>query len=281
MAGELRPFGRGGSGRGCSFYTSAALCPRRAQLDAKLEGQVHNAKTARMDIGTIFHDLADLYHSGNRAELIQYEDAPPEEAMAEAQRLFAWYSANFPMDAWGDVLGTEVQLPVPEEQDKRLYAEQAAAIKGYFGVEFTLRPDLVTRVGPEHAAKIARRTGLDLKLGVYLVDHKTKGRKDPDMHLAFPHSPQFQAYPLAWNLLYPEVQCEGIIANVLITHKKLELGQSNCAVFAPLLSMDRRQALFDWFQNAESLAKTGFANRAACFVRGTCPRLLDGSCIQE
>jgi len=242
-------------------------------LDAKIEEQKHDTSTARMDIGTIFHDLADLYHSGNRAELIQYDDAPPEEAMAEAQRLFSWYSGNFPVDAWGTVLGTEVQLPRNDDEKAKL--------SGYFGVEFTLRPDLVTLVEPEHLAKIERRTGLQLKPGVYIIDHKTKGRKDPDMHLSYPNSPQFQTYPLAWDLLNPETPCEGIIANVLVTHKKLELGQSNCAVFAPKLAESRRQALFDWLQNADALAKTGFANRAACFIRGTCPRLLDGSCDQS
>jgi hypothetical protein len=241
-------------------------------LDAD-EERVHGPETARLDIGTIFHDLADLYHSGNRAEVLQYEDAPPEEAFAEAQRLFSWYTANFPVDAWGDVLGTEVQLPRNESEK--------ALLLDYFGVEFTLRPDLVTRVGPQHIEKIRKRTGLDLRPGVYIVDHKTKGRKDPDMHLSYPNSPQFQTYPLAWDLLNPELPCEGIIANVLVTHKKLELGQSNCAIFSPRLAENRRQGLIDWLQNADVLAKTGMANRSACFIRSTCPHLHSGRCHQE
>lgn len=116
--------------------------------------------------------------------------------------------------------------------------------------------------------------------GIYLWDFKTKGQRGNNDELVYRHSPQFIAYQVVWNSLYPHIACKGMVADVVVGHKKLE-DKSFYSVLVPPPTDVQIQGLQRWLQNAKKLASNDEPNWLACFDFGrACPHLTSGACTR-
>lgn len=250
------PIKLGGSGRGISYYSTAARCPRRAKLDATLTGASAGHDAA---VGTIGHGGLELFYKGEldwetatSTDTTWMVDEPFMDAMPEAIRLMRAYLRRFPeRDFWGEVVGAEVSLP---EEAK------ASFVKAFFMVDLTARLDLVVRVKEEHLTRILDRTGLQLTPGIYIIDHKFKTRRDNNLIETYTLSAQFTAYPPLWDLHHPAEPCQGMIANVIVGNKEPAFQQ---ALVQPP-DETRLTGLRNWLIAAEALAGTDFPNWTSC-----------------
>ena len=260
----------GGSGTGISYYSTASRCSRRARLDKEYGSP--SSEDSRT--GTVGHALLDLFYT-NKLTAALLDDpnlhiqVPEEfqEEVPEAIRLTKAYLKKFPeRDFWGEVLGTEVGFPEGGQED---------LIKAFFMVPLTARLDLVTRVDAAQSARIKERTGLDVPLGVIIVDHKFRTRRDSYVQDTYDLSAQFAAYPPLWDIHHPDEPCQGMVANSVIGNK--EPAFQHCYVRPP--DAVKLTGLRNWLIGAEALAGTDFPNWTSCkdFNR-TCAHYSAGRC---
>jgi len=266
------PIKLGGSGRGISYYSTAARCPRRAKLDGQNKGSSsgYDAK-----VGTIDHGILELFYDGKLDPAILRDPnlflQVPEDfvdAKDEALRLAQAYFRKYPeLDFWGTPIGVEIQLPTEGMKQ---------AVNEFFLVDLTARLDLATRVNEAQLERIAERTGLRLPgPGVYIVDHKFRTRRDSYIGETYLLSAAFTAYPAMWNLHYPDDQCVGMIANVTVANKEVVFQQ---ALVSPP-DENALRGLQNWLIGANELAGTDFPNWTSCrdFNR-TCGHFTSGAC---
>ena len=265
----------GGSGRGVSYYLNAAACPRKARLDAELveAGPRPLYPDSAATIGTLFHKLCEVYYGQKTRDIVlELDDLRLRGDIAEAYRLFAGYTKVFACDEW-EVISTEELVPRDEVD--------ADAIRVSFGVELTARLDLVVRVREEDIPRLIRtRPGLEgIEPGVYLVDHKTQGARGSQDAMKYGMSAQFVAYQMMWNLLHPEEPCSGMIANIVVKHKKLD-ANSFYSLLVPSPTIEQRVGLTCWLQWADGQSKTDVANWGNCFNWEPCSHFTNGRCAR-
>ena len=261
----------GGSGRGIGFYSEAALCGRRANLNAELSDESGEAAST----GITFHKLAEMYHRGDSIPgvVLPYANFSAD-AVQEGLRLFGAYRQRYARDFLGEVIDTEILLPEGGLEASPTLQEQVLAAVGVW--PFTARIDMAVRRTTQ--GKIGDYV---LEPGVYLVDHKTKKRKDPDAETTYRFSPQMLAYQLLWNALRPKEKCSGFIINVVVAHKKLD-GDSFQQFFIPPPTEDEVAGFKHWLQDAALKAQLNQANLARCSLGyGLCPHLLTGACTRR
>lgn len=264
-----------GSGRGTSYYETAALCPRRAQLN---EQQPESDSGPSAERGVVTHKLVELYHKGEALPelILSYTDAAGEPTR-EGMRLFAGYRQRYTMSEFGKVLGCEVLLP---PGGLEATSEDTAKMLECFGVPYTCRLDSVVEPDDAALASLSNKLNMPLEKGVYIFDLKTKDRKDTNLHISMRFRPQFVGNQLLWNLFNPEKPSKGMIANVIVAHRKL-IDESFCLIYVPPPSEEETLVFKTWLQNAAVLARTNMANLARCHIFGTCPHLLSGACTRR
>jgi hypothetical protein len=270
----LQSLPTGSSGTGISYYSTAAKCARRARLD-KERAESSFSSDLRMDTGKIFHALCEIYFStGQQNIAVELGDVNYGEAPDEARRLFAAYAERFFPEDFSRVVATELLLP--PEGDSVAAAKIAEAI----GVSpFTCRIDMVVEVDERSAEVLNKKRKLTLEPGVYLWDFKTKGARDNNAELVYRHAPQFIAYQVAWNALNPSNPCKGMVADVIISHKKMEDDKSFYSVFVPPPQEIQVRGLRRFLQSAQANAPTDNPNWLACFdFNKACSHLVSGAC---
>jgi hypothetical protein len=140
----------------------------------------------------------------------------------------------------------------------------------------TARIDMVVDVDEAAPKEIARRTGLQLEPGVYLVDHKTRGQLNSNMAMGYTMSLQNHIYQMLYKACY-DLEPKGMIFNIIVRHKKL-VDNSFHAVLAPWPTGPQQEAAAQMLRNAKLLAGTDMANWAACNQFGTCRHYTEGRC---
>ena len=273
----LLPHSTGGSsGKGISYYKMASKCPRKAQLitERKREGIMGNGSRASR-IGTYFHGLANLYYSGVLDDsIIEVSDINYEQDYLEAQRLWAGYLKARPGEQYfGEVLASEINF------DGDLMEEK-------FDVPLSAQMDLVVDMTQEVCDKLEETDNLTLEPGVYIIDHKTKQRKDPNALSSYTRNMQFTGYQLIYQAIKGE-DVKGMLANVIISHKEMrakDLGPRKPRSFQlhhiPYPSEHNEAVFRTWLKNAHELAKTALPLGVGygCGDYGTCSFYEDGSC---
>lgn len=264
------PIKVGGSGRGISFFSTAARCPRRAKLDA----EHGSASSIDSRVGTIGHGLLEMFYEGKIAKeliddpnLIVQVPYDFETEVPEALRLVRAYLTKFPeRDFWGTPIGTEVSFPEAGKEE---------LVKGFFMVALTARLDLVTEVSEDQQQRIKSRLCLDVPTGILIVDHKFRTRRDSNIAETYDLSAQFTAYPPLWDLHNMNRPCQGMLANVVIGNK--EPGFQQTFVRPP--DETKLIGLRNWLIAADALAGTDFPNWTSCrdFNR-TCGHYSSGRC---
>lgn len=264
------PSGSGGhSGYGISFWLSYLKCRRRTRLSDKYGGDSSEPAT----IGTLFHKLLEEYYNGNlenRNVVIEHQDGENPE-FTEALRIFQEYRARFPSSCFGRVEGAEMALEVSGQEALDL-----------FGVpRLTARCDLVVYVDELAVRTIKATRNLTLEPGYYIVDAKTKKAKSKDFAIFFNNSLQFYAYQMMWNHLYPDKPIKGMIADIVVRHKKMTDDSFMCHLVGPP-TPQQMDVVFSTLSQCYAIRQSqgeDFCNITQCFAfTGGCPHLLTGVC---
>lgn len=265
-----------GSGTGMSYYNTAMLCPRKANLDKEYNENRHGTSSS---VGTIFHKYMEHYHKDGIKEFaIEEADVALNADLVEANRLFREYTSRHPARYFGRVVGVEKRAP---EEGTSLGTIQREALQNLFQIEYTMRADLVVEVGTLDVLHLSKIQGLEeIKPGYYLVDHKTTGKTPSNGVLDYMARPQFPAYMMAWNACFPETPVLGMIANVIVRHKKLTEA-SFLKFLVPFPSEQRQRGVKNYLNYAAVRAKTDEINLGACSTYGLCYHFTTGACTQE
>lgn len=266
-----------------SYYSKAGVCGMLAHLDREASDDSSNepqfdAKGKRKVnaalVGKITHILLELYHGKGFGEVAITQGDGIEPETAEALRIYNSYRKRIPQWAFGRVIGTEYRLPRNDEE--KALIETAVGVAPY-----KLIIDLVSEF--DQAAVNFWYDEFQLELpgpGIYITDHKTMGRRKPDMRLYFGHDQQLMSYQLAWAALNPSDRVMGSIHNCLIRNKEIEF--EPLFTPPPLLHQVTMviQSLRLGKRNADSKTKNAWACRGEygfCdhFKTGACDRVND------
>jgi hypothetical protein len=223
----------------------------------------------------LFHAVLDTYYTKGTANIVlELDDVELDEASKEAMRLFHGYASRFPPTGFGKVIGSELQIPKDDNE--------AVRIQEFLGVPFTARLDLVVELSSSDIqALVERRPELaGIEPGIYIVDHKTSGRRGADDPIKYRISTQFIGYQALWNHLNPDRPCKGMIANCVVRHKKL-VDASFYSVLVPPPTHEQILGLKTFLQHTKVLMTTNMANWGACYQWGVCPHLTSGRCDRK
>lgn len=273
------------SPHGNSYWSQfQAGCPHQRVLNKRYadllrDMELDEDEASATAIGSAFHKILEHYYRGTLDEVAFDSD---NAAVAEALRIFGSYRLRFPVQEFGDVVGTEYSFGFDTP------AEGSPAPYSPVGVTpFTGRIDMVVNVTNDaHIEWLQSPNGRNLpvsKKGIYLLDHKTMGQRRQTIEMEFMNSFQFHAYMMCWDVLYGETQgyCNGMIANCVVRHKTMN-ERSFFSVFVPPPTPAQQQAVRSHFQMAKSLQETygdDYKNRSYCFSWGkVCPHFRSGAC---
>jgi len=269
----------GGSGTGISYYSSVMTCERKAALTKQFE----ESRPERVTLdaaytGTLFHALMEMYYKHQTDDFaIELDDTGDQQEMEEAMRLFREYTKRFKADEW-ITMHTEHLLPDPAIPG---HVNDILAVLGI--APLTIRVDLVCEIRPEHVDGLVESRGIDLKPGIYLVDHKTSSVRSGDQVFRYQNNLQMDVYMAVWNACNPSFQCEGMLVNNIYRYKALNAKAFETILVAPP-SEDRVQQLKEWLMEAKRRvdANTATPNLSACFTTwGACPHLISGNCTRR
>lgn len=258
----------GGSPRGLSYWLSFLGCRRKKNLE---EGYYDATKSAA-NVGTLFHKMLELYYSGELENtVLEYQEGAEDPDWQETLRLFKEYRTRFPADEFGNVVGCET----PIEQ----------TYSGLFGVApVSGRIDMVVDVTEEAIETLKKsRPGMgELEPGIYLLDTKTKGKKSAHLPMQMESSLQFSAYQMMWNEAHPDTPCKGMIANVVIRHKRLVDSSFMSILVGPPTEVQKEvvRSTLKLCEQIKDQIGEDFCNTTQCFQFGICPFLQNGMCMR-
>lgn len=268
---ESSPFGLSYWDRfqsGCMYQR--VLDKKYADLILAMELGAEDASAT--GVGSAFHKIMEHYYRGTLGT-VAFDDTVPN--VIEALRLYRAYSTRFPASEFGTVVGSEVEFSLPTD-----------LAVGMLGVPaFTGRLDLLVEIEQDKIEDLRRWDKRNLsgltEPGVYILDHKTMGRKDRDVAKKFSNAFQFHAYQFAWDLLHPDKPVKGMIANCVVRHKELNDG-SFFSVFVPPPTPVQIRALRGHLSDSYAiyLARGAeFLNRSKCYDWGReCAHFTSGAC---
>jgi len=263
----------GGSGTGMSFYSET--CARRHSLKILQRGENTGPKSSfRMQVGTVFHKLAELYYNRQLVEtalpVIEYFD--DENPIHEALRIFKDYKKRFESNLF-TVLSCEELFPKD--------AQQAAILHTFWGVPYTFKPDMLVDVTQEQCGLLQESHGLYLEPGKYMWDHKTHKQKDQYRALKHVYSMQFSAYQISYNLLNPAKPILGLVAGS-ITATKVLTRDSYQTYLIPLPDEKRVETVRNYLQKKAAYLNTNECNLDSCmdWRSPPCYYLQSGQCLQ-
>jgi len=258
----------GGSPHGLSYWLSFLGCRRKKNLE---EGFYDPTKSAA-NVGTLFHKMLELYYSGDLKNVaLEYQEGPEDPDWQETLRLFEEYRSRFPAGEFGKVIGCEYTIEAEKEE--------------IFGIpKLTGRIDMVVRITEDAIKTLQKsRPGMgELEPGVYLLDTKTKGKKSAHLPLMMESSLQFTAYQMIWNHLNPTTPCKGMIANVVIRHKRLVDSSFMSILVGPPTDVQKEvvKSTLALCKKIKTEIGEDFVNTTQCFQFGVCPFLENGMCMR-
>jgi hypothetical protein len=195
----------GGSGYGMSYYMSVDECPRKAMLAKITKGE--RTEAFQRDLGTAFHKLMELQDCGTLGNYtLPTGFMDPNNCIHRAWQLFTAYVEHYAGEAL-DVSGVE----------EIISTETHPALSGFVSVPFGIKPDRI--VIPRDTRHLPEGVVVGKK---YLMDFKTKSRRDTDIDVKYQNSPQFLMYVAAYNYLHPHDPLHGTIVDFVFNYKKIE-----------------------------------------------------------
>lgn len=260
----------GGSGTGMSYYSVAARCGRRARLDTERRA-MYTAGDAPLPVtknhfvvGSVYHRLQELARKGNDMPLIDLNERWQNPNVAEGVRLFKGWLRTWGRDFWGKCLGVEVQLTDTET----------------FGVPVTAALDMVVEMDEEACVR-ARRRGLELQPGRYIVDWKSAD--GPSNGTSYAEGLQALWYCGVYNKFHPDAPVQGIIFDVVMKRSRRKdrsvLIDDFQAFFVPC-GLEPIEALRGLVEQGHRNVLEDRPNRAECtsWQGDVCPYRMSGEC---
>jgi len=252
----------GGSGTGMSHYLKRAECPLKQIHNEQAKADGDYGITENMAVGSIFHKIAELYHTGDdtsRVPNIVDGELVLSSWATEARRLFDFYASYTPVNGWGRVVSAEelMETTVPGTD-----------------IPLTGRTDLLTEVEPgSELATIYNGPG------EYILDYKTHKQKPQDVAVRDQMSLQYVNY--MWQrFLKTGKWVRGTLVHHLVRHAKLERNKSELTTLILPPSEHDLEKLFTFVKYSAALP-TGFANLSQCTpITGPCRHLTSGRCDQ-
>lgn len=251
---------KSGSSRGLSYWLSYFGCPRKVDLTEQWQDkELFTTMSDAQAVGVFFHAFMELYHKGigNLEELVQCRFMPTEHpiwtsptAKEEAIRLLRWWDSQYGPDVFGQTLYCELDLKVPAE-----------ILSPWHISDLTGRLDMVSDLSFQHSEFINRRFKLSCEPGIYIIDHKTRGRSgSSDSYVG---GLQSILYPLLWDLNNPGRPCKGTLFSLVTKTREVQ----HEVVFAPCPSPQAVESLFRTVARAVAISQEqpSWANISYCF----------------
>ena len=262
----------GGSGKGMSYYSVAARCGRKANLDTARREQFRDANAPapatknHFVVGSVYHKLQELAHGPvNDLPIIDLNERWANPNVAEGVRLFKGWLRTWGAGFWGRTVAVEEHLEDTET----------------FGVPVTAALDMVVYMDTE-ACERAKRRGLTLEPGHYIVDWKTAD--GPSNGVAYSEGIQALWYCYVWNNQHPNMPVNGIIFDVVNKRSRRKdrsvLLDDFQAHFVPCGLERADDALRGLILQGHQNAVENRPNRAECisWQGDICPYRLSGEC---
>ena len=281
----------GGSGTGMSYYSVAARCGRRARLDTERRALYRNsdaplpATKNHFVIGSVMHKLHELANSDNGLPLIDLNERWQNPNVAEGVRLYKGWLRTWGKGFWGRTLGVEVQIV-----DTRSFPCTCGPHSGPHPtydcpgngetVPVTAALDMIVEMD-EAACERAKRRGLELSPGRYIIDWKSSD--GPSNGISYAEGLQALWYTSAWNEQNPHQQVLGIIFDCVNKRSRRKdrsvLLEDFQAHYVPC-GLEPMGALAGLIQQGHENVVADRPNRAECcdWQGNVCPYRLSGEC---
>lgn len=254
------------SGRGPSYWQTPMLCGKKAALTEQHK-EIHDGdrQSDAMRTGSFYHYLHEIYQTGKmEADTVFDAGSIQDPAWSEAARLFRHVKSARPKDYFGEVVGTEIKLPVTLEHRR--------AIEKFFDIYGDDCPtgqiDLLTLMSADDVARIEADRGVTLRgPGLYIIDYKTAAARANDMSARadYTETVQSMTYPLLWNLAGGET-IKAMIFDVIVKHKNL--GENSMQTFVSYPCPTHGAIVRNAVRTARASKLKAGANPYACFYKG-------------
>ena len=265
----------GGTRYGSTLYKTGLTCGKKAAYYAE-QYEISSGKgnggneDGALAIGTYFHKFMELYHGGRVDETmaIRTSDISDSNAATEAFRLFGYYASQINPDYYGKVVSTEDKID-------ETHPRWSAVCQAVGGVPFTLKPDMVVDCDDSAIARLGSR-GIALPgPGRYMVDFKTRGRRDSLAQLKYEMDLQVLAYPVAYNAV-AEGSGEPLVRGMILC-EIYKTKQPDIAFFyVQTATGDALGGLANSLRNSRRLIDAKLPLRGdACFSYNRCCELLE------
>lgn len=257
---EASPFGLG-------YWDTVLECARKAQLDKQHPPDPDTPLPKALEIGILYHLFLELYFSETKdfeCSRIQIRSVHSADARAEAEKLFRAFRVRYKNSDFGRIIACE-----------KTYTEEINALgAGSYSdppLEFTIKPDLVTKVTKTTTAKLKKLDRIVLTPGYWLWDWKTAGFVDGKLRYFYEHGLRAFAYQIVWNMLHPKQALQGAVFHVVT--------KTNPVKFVPMVIRkptvhDRKRFESYLYSAADTLGTYGLdreTNPSACVTwRETC-----------
>lgn len=272
------------SGTGNSFYSVAANCGMKAQLqilnpyeEQETDGTDYTATGKRKvngrRCGTFYHSLQEMWRLEQIPENLVISADHSDYDYELALHSFCQYRKQFRNDRHnlGRVVSAEVTLPENDEQRNRV-------LEFTGGIPFTMRYDLLTDVGIEDMGRIAVERELALpRTGLYLDDYKLLASIGATTISQYSYEFQQLAYPIIYNICRPEQPVVGMLTEVMARVQKPE--PRHFALYLAYADANAKEIVRDGIRMAHKRLQEGQANPFACIGKyGPCWWLSNGIC---
>ncbi len=281
----------GGSGTGMSYYSVAARCGRKARLDTERRAMYRNtdaplpATKNHFVIGSVYHKLHELARANNNLPLIDLNERWQNPNVAEGVRLYKGWLRTWGVDFWGRCLGVEVKIidtqtfPCvcgPHSGDDPTYDCPGDGET----IPVTAALDMIVEMD-DAACERAKRRGLELSPGRYIIDWKTSD--GPGNGVGYAEGLQALWYCAAWNQQNPHQQVSGIVFDVVNKRARRKdrsvLAEDFQAHYVPC-GLEDVQALAGLVQQGHENVTANRPNRAECtdWQGNVCAFRMSGEC---
>jgi hypothetical protein len=221
-------------------------CHRQYLLDKEDQ----EASSSAASVGTYFHKIMEYYYQGKLDGVALDANTAGNYAWQEALRLFAGYRLLFPPDEFTRVVACEhiINAGVSEKHTLRSSWSTELVLRSRlcqdkFGVpELGGIVDMIVDIEEPQLSRLkeARVFSESMEPGRYLLDTKTKKQRNEGMEVRFLRDIQFATYMMLAEDDPTVGPVKGLIASVVIRHKKLEDKKSFFSTVVPPLCETNR-----------------------------------------
>lgn len=266
------------SSAGPSWWSITTTSGKRRKLTEEHRELVQAGVKENFDAakrGSFFHALVHMDATdGLPGDVVLDAGDVQEREWTEAVRIFTWFRANYPKEFWGEIMASELVLPVNDEHELK--------ILNFFPHKLvTGGLDRLVMLSQADVERLEKRFEMTLRgPGLYILDWKSSGQRwNQDKIIRNVEGMQSLTYQTLWNLAGGE-QVKGMIFVVVTGHK--ELGPSSVQCFFSPWRETYPKIVRHGLQVAYDRYVEGKCDPYGCFTTyEICPFFLNGMCGRD